>query len=356
MGDNKLILSNLTSDRNQQIILKSHPVGEPKESDFILVETSIPDPNEGEILTRTIYLSLDPYIRGRISGNYSYTAPVELNAVVVGGTVSQVIKSHHPQFQVGDFVLNANGWQTYGIAKPENLQRIDPNNVPLSYSLGVLGMPGLTAYAALLEIGKPQAGETVVVSAASGAVGAVAGQIAKIKGCRVVGIVGDDQKRDFIVHELGFDVGINRKTAELNSALKLAAPNGIDVYFDNTAGVILETVMQQINLGARIALVGLISEYNAISAPPGPNLRPLLIKRALIKGFLVSDYQHLLHDFVNDVSGWIISGKIKYKEDIVIGLENAPRAFIGLLRGENFGKLIIKVSDDPTPTATPGGK
>ncbi|MBC1224741.1 NADP-dependent oxidoreductase [Nostoc sp. UCD121] len=333
---------------NKQIILKSRPVGEPKESDFALVETPTPEPGEAEILSRTIYLSLDPYMRGRISASESYAASVELNSAIVGGTVSQVIKSNHPQFQVGDFVLSNNGWQTYAVSKGETLRKLDPTQAPLSYSLGVLGMPGLTAYAALLDIGQPKEGETVVVSAASGAVGAVAGQIAKIKGARVVGIVGSDDKRDYIVKELGFDVGINRKTQKLDSALKEAAPNGIDVYYDNTAGVILETVLQQINLGARIPLVGLISEYNATSTPSGPNLMPLLIKRALIKGFLVSDYQHRFNDFLRDVSGWLQSGQLKYKEDVVIGLENAPRAFIGLLRGENFGKLIVKVNDDPT--------
>ncbi|MBC6433149.1 NADP-dependent oxidoreductase [Nostoc sp. HG1] len=333
---------------NKQIILKSRPVGEPKESDFALVETPIPEPGEGEILSRTIYLSLDPYMRGRISAGESYAASVELGSVIVGGTVSQVIKSNHPQFQVGDFVLSNNGWQTYGVSKGETLRKLDPTQAPLSYSLGVLGMPGLTAYAALLDIGQPKEGETVVVSAASGAVGAVAGQIAKIKGTRVVGIVGSDDKRDYIVKELGFDVGINRKTQQLDSALKEAAPNGIDVYYDNTAGVILEAVLQQINLGARIPLVGLISEYNATSTPPGPNLRPLLIKRALIKGFLVGDYQHRFNDFLHDVSGWLQSGQLKYREDVVDGLENAPGAFIGLLRGDNFGKLIVKVNDDPT--------
>ena len=333
---------------NKQIILKSRPVGEPKESDFALVETPTPEPGEGEILSRTIYLSLDPYMRGRLSASESYAASVELNSAIVGGTVSQVIKSNHPQFQVGDFVLSNNGWQTYAVSKGETLRKLDPTQAPLSYSLGVLGMPGLTAYAALLDIGQPKEGETVVVSAASGAVGAVAGQIAKIKGARVVGIVGSDDKRDYIVKELGFDVGINRKTQELDSALKEAAPNGIDVYYDNTAGVILETVLQQINLGARIPLVGLISEYNATSTPPGPNLRPLLVKRALIKGFLVGDYQHRLNDFLRDVSGWLQSGQLKYKEDVVMGLEKAPRAFIGLLRGDNFGKLIVKVNDDPT--------
>ncbi|QLE51756.1 NADP-dependent oxidoreductase [Nostoc sp. C057] len=333
---------------NKQIILKSRPVGEPKESDFALVETPTPEPGEGEILSRTIYLSLDPYMRGRLSAGESYAASVELNSAIVGGTVSQVIKSNYPQFQVGDFVLSNNGWQTYAVSKGETLRKLDPTQAPLSYSLGVLGMPGLTAYAALLDIGQPKEGETVVVSAASGAVGAVAGQIAKIKGARVVGIVGSDDKRDYIVKELGFDVGINRKTQELDSALKEAAPNGIDVYYDNTAGVILETVLQQINLGARIPLVGLISEYNATSTPSGPNLMSLLIKRALIKGFLVSDYQHRFNDFLRDVSGWLQSGQLKYKEDVVMGLENAPHAFIGLLRGDNFGKLIVKVNDDPT--------
>ncbi|MEH2053368.1 NADP-dependent oxidoreductase [Nostoc sp.] len=333
---------------NKQIILKSRPVGEPKENDFALVETPTPEPGEGEILSRTIYLSLDPYMRGRISAGKSYAAPVELGSVIVGGTVSQVIKSNHPQFQVGDFVLSSNGWQTYAVSKGETLRKLDPTQAPLSYSLGVLGMPGLTAYAALLDIGQPKEGETVVVSAASGAVGAVVGQIAKIKGARVVGIVGSDDKRDYIVKELGFDVGINRKTQELDSALKEAAPNGIDVYYDNTAGVILEAVLQQINLGARIPLVGLISEYNATSTPPGPNLRPLLVKRALIKGFLVGDYQHRFNDFLHDVSGWLQSGQLKYREDVADGLEKAPAAFIGLLRGDNFGKLIVKVNDDPT--------
>lgn len=330
---------------NKQILLKSYPIGEPKASDFALVETPIPEPGEGEILSRTIYLSLDPYMRGSMSQSQSYAAAVELNSVILGGTVSQVVKSNHPQFQAGDFVLSGNGWQTYAVSKSETLRKLDPSQAPLSYSLGVLGMPGHTAYAALLNIGQPQAGETVVISAASGAVGAVAGQIAKIKGARVVGIVGSDEKRDFILKELGFDAAINRKTQELYPALKEAAPNGIDVYFDNTAGVILETVLQQINLGARIALVGLISQYNAISPPPGPNLRPLLIKRALIKGFLVRDYRHQLDDFLRDVSGWLKSSQIKYKEDVVVGLENAPSAFIGLLQGENFGKLIVKVSE-----------
>ncbi|MUG93547.1 zinc-binding dehydrogenase [Scytonema sp. UIC 10036] len=331
---------------NKQILLKSRPVGEPTESDFALVETSIPEPGDGEILTRTIYLSLDPYMRGRIGAGKSYTTNVELNSAIVGGTVSQVVKSNHPHFQARDFVLDYNGWQTFGVSKAESLRKLDPTQAPISYALGVLGMPGMTAYFALLDIGQPKVGETVVISAASGAVGSVAGQIAKIKGSRVIGIVGSDEKRDFVVKELGFDGAINRKKQELNAALQEAAPNGIDVYFDNTAGVILETVLHQINLGARIPLVGLISEYNAVSPPPGPNLRPLLINRAVIKGFLVRDYQHRQNEFLSDVSNWLKSGKLKYKEDVVVGLENAPRAFIGLLQGENFGKLIVKVGDE----------
>jgi hypothetical protein len=337
----------MPNSTNQQILLKSHPVGEPKESDFARVETPIPEPGEGEVLNRTIYLSLDPYMRGRMSDRESYASPVELGSVMVGGTVSQVVKSNHPQFSAGDFVLSYDGWQAYGVSKGETLRKLDPNQAPISYALGITGMPGMTAYFALLDIGQPQAGETVVVSAASGAVGSVAGQIAKLKGCRVVGVAGSEAKCDYVVKELGFDACINRKTQDLSSALKTACPNGIDVYFDNTAGPILEAVLQQINLGARIPLVGLISQYNAENPPPGPNLMPLLVKRALIKGFLVSDYQHRQAEFVNDVSQWLQEGKLKYKEDVVEGLENAPHAFIGLLQGKNFGKLIVKVSDDP---------
>ncbi|MDF5713673.1 MAG: NADP-dependent oxidoreductase [Rhizonema sp. NSF051] len=338
----------MTSSTNQQILLKSRPVGEPKESDFALVETPIPEPGEGEVLNRTIYLSLDPYMRGRMSDRESYAAPVKLGSVMVGGTVSQVVKSNHPQFSTGDFVLSYDGWQAYGISKGETLRSLDPNQAPISYALSVTGMPGMTAYFALLDIGQPKSGETVVVSAATGAVGSVVGQIAKIKGCRVVGVVGSDAKSDYAVKELGFDACINRKTQELSSALKAACPNGIDVYFDNTAGPILEVVLQQLNLGARIPLVGLISEYNAESPPLGPNLMPLLVKRALIKGFLVGDYLHRQSEFLNDVSQWLREGKLKYKEDLVENLENAPQAFMGLLQGKNFGKLIVKVSDDPT--------
>lgn len=338
----------MSESMNQQILLKSYPTGAPQGSDFALVETAIPEPKDKEVLTRTIYLSLDPYMRGRMSSRESYAAPAELGKVMMGSTVSQVVKSKHPRFSKGEFVVGYDGWQAYGISKGETLKKIDPNQVPLSYALGITGMPGMTAYFALLDIGKPQAGETVVVSAASGAVGAVVGQIAKIKGCRAVGVVGSDEKCDYVVNELGFDACINRKTQDLNSALKTACPDGIDVYVDHTAGPILEAVLQQINLGARIPLVGLISQYNAEQLPNGPNLMPLLVKRALIKGFLVGDYQDRYAEFIQEVSQWLQAGKLKYKEDIVKGLEAAPDAFIGLLQGQNFGKLIVQVGDDLT--------
>lgn len=333
---------------SQQILLKRYPTGAPTEQDFTCVETAISKLGDGEVLNRTIYLSLDPYMRGRMSERASYASPVVLGAVMVGSTVSQVVKSNHSQFSVGDFVVGYDGWQSYAIAKGETLRKLDPTQLPISYDLGITGMPGMTAYFALLDIGKPKAGETVVVSAASGAVGALVGQIAKIKQCRAVGIVGSDEKCDYLVNELGFDACINRKTQDLNSALKAACPNGIDVYVDHTAGPILEAVLQQINLGARIPLVGLISQYNAEALPPGPNLMPLLVKRALIKGFLVGDYQERRAEFIQDMSQWLQDGKLKYKEDVVKGLENATHAFIGLLQGENFGKLIVQISDDPS--------
>ena len=337
-------MSNIVS---QQILLKRYSTSAPTEQDFTCVETPIPELGDSEVLNRTIYLSLDPYMRGRMSDRASYASPVALGSVMVGSTVSQVVKSNHSQFSVGDFVVGYDGWQSYAIAKGDTLKKIDPNQLPLSYALGITGMPGMTAYFALLDIGKPKEGETIVVSAASGAVGSIVGQLAKIKKCRAVGIVGSDEKCDYLVNELGFDACINRKTQDLNSALQATCPNGIDIYVDHTAGPILEAVLHQINLGARIPLVGLISQYNAKTLPPGPNLMPLLVKRALIKGFLVGDYQERHAEFIEDMSQWLRDG-IKYKEDVVKGLENAIHAFIGLFEGDNFGKLIVQISDDPS--------
>ena len=336
----------MKDSKNKQVLLKSRPQGKPDEGNFEIVERDIPTPAEDELLLRTVYLSIDPYMRGQMSDRESYASPVELGSVMVGATVGKVERSNHAGLTEGDFVLSYGGWQTHALAKGKDVRKLDVSpSIPLSYFLGILGMPGQTAYCALLDIGQPKAGETVVVSAASGAVGSVVGQIAKIKGCRAVGVVGSDEKCDYITKELGYDEAINRQTQDLLPALKAACPNGIDVYYDNTAGPILEAVLQWINLDARIPLVGLISQYNATEMPPGSNLMPLLVKRSLIKGFLVGDYQDQHETFHQEVSQWIKDGKLRYKEDIVQGLENAPTAFADQLQGENFGKLIIQVSE-----------
>jgi NADPH-dependent curcumin reductase CurA len=269
---------------------------------------------------------------------------------MVGGTVSQVAESKNRAFAAGDFVLGYDGWQEYGLSDEAGLRKLDPGQAPLSFALGVLGMPGLTAYAALLRIGDPQPGETVVVSAAAGAVDSLVGQIAKLKECRVVGLSGSDDKCRFVVDTLGFDECINYKTADLAAALRAACPEGIDIYYDNVAGRILEIVLGQINLHGRIPLVGLISQYNATTPPPGPNLMPLLVKRAKIEGFLVGDHQDLAPTFQTEMTEWIKSGHIHPQEDIVDGLVNAPEAFLGLFSGRNLGKLIVRVSPDPSGT------
>ena len=267
---------------------------------------------------------------------------------MVGGTVSQVIASNNPAFAAGDYVQGYDGWQEYAASGGQELRKLDPAQAPISYALGVLGMPGMTAYVALLDVGRPKPGETVVVSAASGAVGSVAGQIARIMGCRAVGVAGSDEKCAYVTGALGLAACINYKTQDLDEALSAACPGGIDVYYDNVAGPILAAVLRHINIGARIPLVGLISQYNASPEPPGPNLRPLLTRRALIQGFLVGDHSQRMPDFLADVSRWLREGKMTYKEDIVVGLENAPAAFPKLFTGGNFGKLLVRVSEDPT--------
>jgi len=333
---------------NRQVLLRRRPSGMPEPGDFELVESPVPTPGEGEFLCRTIYLSLDPYMRGRISGGQSYAASVEPGQVIVGGTVGEVIESGHPGVAQGDLVLGYDGWQAYAVSRGVGVRKLDPEQAPISTALGVLGMPGMTAYVGLLDIGQPKPEETVVVSAASGAVGSAVGQIAKIKGCRVVGIAGSQDKCDYVVRDLGFDACVNYRTGDLVQALRKACPTGIDVYFENVGGDVQKAVLQLINLNARIPLCGLISEYNAVEPPSGPNWRPLLINRALIKGFIVSDHVNRMGDFLADCSRWVREGKLKYREDVVVGLENAPEAFIGLLQGKNFGKLLVRVSDDPT--------
>ena len=333
---------------NRRIVLRRHPVGMPRPDDFDLVESPLPSPGDGEVLCRTIYLSLDPYMRGRISGVRSYAQPVVPGQVIVGATVGEVIESKHAGLAKGDIVLGYDGWQSHAVAKGGALRKLDPRQAPISTALGVLGMPGMTAYVGLLDIGQPKPGETVVVSAASGAVGSAVGQIARIKGARAVGIAGSQDKCDYVVRELGFDNCVNYKTGDLAAALRAACPGGVDVYFENVGGDVLRSVMTLLNQNARIPLCGLISEYNATESTPGPNLRPLLFNRVLLKGFIVSDHLARLGEFLKDCGGWLREGRLKHREDIVIGLEKAPEAFIGLLQGKNFGKLLVRVGEDPT--------
>jgi NADPH-dependent curcumin reductase len=333
---------------NRQVRLRRRPVGAPTADDFSIVDSPMPVVRDGEVLRRTIYLSLDPYMRGRMNEARSYAPSVALDDVMVGGTVSQVIESRHPSYQPDDLVVGMDGWQQYVSSVPTGLRPIDRSVAPISTALGVLGMPGLTAYVGLLDIGRAAAGETVVVSAASGAVGSVVGQIARLKGCRAVGIAGGQTKCDYIVNDLRFDAAVDYKRDGFAEALRDACPNGIDVYFDNVAGPVLETVLRYINRGARIPLCGLISQYNATDPPRGPNLAPLVTNRAIIHGFLVIDHFDRFSAFLNECGAWVRSGDLRYREDIVDGLDVAPQAFIGLLQGRNFGKLLVRVAPDPS--------
>jgi NADPH-dependent curcumin reductase CurA len=333
---------------NRQILLRTRPEGKPSADNFEIVSTPVPPLPPDGVLRRTIYLSLDPYMRGRMSEGPSYTAPVALGQVMVGGTVAQVVDSRNPAFAAGDFVTAYDGWQEFGVSSGNDIRKLDPSIAPISTGQGVLGMPGMTAYVGLLDIGQPKTGETVVVSAASGAVGSVVGQIAKIAGCRAVGIAGSQEKCDYVVRELGFDACVNYKNREFPVELKAACPHGIDVYFENVGGAVLSAVLRLLNLNARIPLCGMISEYNALETPAGPNLRPLLVKRAMIKGFIVWDHNDRMPAFLKDCSTWIREGRLKFREDIVEGLDAAPSALLKLYEGANFGKLLVRVSPDPT--------
>ncbi len=331
---------------NTQVIFRSRPDGVPTESNFEVIKAPMPVAGDGLVLRQTIYLSVDPYMRGRMSEQKSYVEGAKLGEPMVGQTVSRVIESKNPRFKPGDYVLTSDGWQEYGISDGKGLRKIDPALAPVSWSLGVLGMPGLTAYVGLLDIGKPKEGETVVVSAAAGAVGSIAGQIAKIKGCRAVGTAGTDEKCAYVVDELGFDACINYKTADLGAALKEECPDGIDVYFDNVGGPLLEAVLKRINLHARIPLIGLISQYNDSKPRQGPNFGYILVNRATVQGMIVFDHFDRITEFTRDMTEWLRAGQIKYREDVVQGLENAPRAFIGLFAGENIGKRVVQVSPE----------
>ncbi len=338
---------------NRRIVLAARPQGAPQSSDFSMISEPIPDLGEGEIISRTIYLSLDPYMRGRMNEGKSYAAPVEIGETMCGGTVSQVLKSNNPEFAKDDYILTYDGWQEYAISDGKGARKLNPTQAPISTAVGVLGMPGMTAYMGLLEIGQPQSGETVVVAAATGAVGSNVGQIARLKGCRVVGIAGSREKCEFALNELGFDACINYKDAGFRDSLKTACPEGIDVYFENVGGMVFEAIIPLLNFQSRIPVCGLIAHYNDTELPSGPNVLPKLMRmvltqRVTIQGFIVSDFSNKQGAFLRDMSKWIADGKIKYKEDIVEGLDNAVGAFQGLLEGNNFGKLLIQVSDDPT--------
>jgi len=335
---------------SRRVLLKRRPVGEPRVEDFEIEEAPLPEPGADQVLLRTIYLSLDPYMRGRMNEGPSYTGTANpaLGDVMVGGTVSEVVHSNNERFSAGDIVAGSEGWRSHSIATGAALRKLDSKAAPISTALGVLGMPGLTAYVGLLDIGQPKPGETVVVSAAAGAVGSAVGQMAKIKGCRAVGVAGGRAKCEHVVKELGFDECVDYKSQDVYTALKLACPKGIDVYFDNVGGPVLDAVMRLINRDARIPICGLISEYNATEPPRGPNIRPLLFNRATMRGFIVSDHADRSGEFLREAIGWVQAGRLRYREDIVEGRENAPRACIGLLRGEKFGKRLIRVGADPT--------
>jgi NADPH-dependent curcumin reductase CurA len=333
----------------RRVVLVRRPPGEPTEADFRVEEAPVPECGPKEVLVRNIYLSLDPYMRGRMRDVASYAPPVGIGEVMTGGTVGEVVASNHPGFKAGDFVEERLGWQQYGISQGVGLRKIDPKLAPISTANGVLGMPGMTAYFGLLEVGKPKPGETVVVSAASGAVGQIVGQIAKINGCRVVGIAGGAKKCAFVTDDLGFDACVDYKGADFRQALQQACPDGIDVYFDNVGGAVSDAVFMNLNFFARVSLCGAISQYNADKPEMGPRLLGLFVgRRVNMRGFIVSDFIQHWPAAMKQMGAWVRAGRIKYKEDIVQGIENAPRAFIGLLRGENFGKLQVQVGTDPT--------
>jgi NADPH-dependent curcumin reductase CurA len=329
---------------NRQVLLKSRPEGAPSLDNFELVDAPIPEPGEGEVLMRTLYLSLDPYMRGRMSAAKSYAAPAAVGRPMVGGTVGRIVASRHPGYAAGDVVLGYGGWQEYALSNGAGLRKLDPAGAPVSTALGVLGMPGMTAYVGLLEIGRPQPGETVVVAAASGAVGSVVGQIAKIRGCRAVGIAGGAEKCRFVAGELGFDACVDHRAPDFARQLEAACPKGIDVYFENVGGRVQQTVWPLLNEFARVPVCGLIAQYNATTATPGPDMVSVLRKRLLLRGFIVSDFAARQADFLREAGEWVRTGRLKYREDIVDGLEQAPAAFLGLLEGRNFGKLLVRIA------------
>jgi len=335
--------------RNRRWVLASRPHGAPIADNFRLEEDDIATPGEGQVLLRTVFLSLDPYMRGRMSDAPSYSPPVKIGEVMCGATVSRVVKSQHPDFAEGDWVLGYSGWQDYDISGGEGLVKLGDNPPHPSWSLGILGMPGFTAYMGLLDIGQPKSGETLVVAAATGPVGATVGQIGKIKGCRVVGVAGGSEKCRHAVDVLGFDHCIDHHAEDFAEQLAAACPQGIDIYFENVGGKVFDAVLPLLNTSARIPLCGLVSGYNATDLPAGPDRIPLLMatllkKRIRLQGFIIGqDYGHRIHEFQQEMEQWIRQEIIQYREQLIDGLENAPDAFIGLLEGKNFGKVVVQI-------------
>ena len=342
---------NGASVQSTQIVLRSRPDGEPTRDDFETVTTELPPLEDGQVLLRVRYLSLDPYMRGRMSEAESYADPVQLGDVMVGATVCEVVESRSPQRAVGDQVLSYSGWQTHAVADARHMRSLDPDAAPVSTALGVLGMPGFTAYAGLLVIGRPQPGETVVVAAATGPVGSAVGQIARIKGARAVGIAGGPEKCRALLDDFGFDAAVDHRAPDFRERLAEAVPDGIDVYFENVGGAVQRAVLPHLNLYARVPVCGLVAGYNATGAPEGPDrldgfMRRVLVKSLTVRGFIVSEFeQEHQPQFLQDMSGWVREGRVRYREDVTVGLDHAVDAFNGMLAGRNFGKALVQVGD-----------
>ncbi len=328
---------------NKQVLLASRPQGAITPENFRIAESPAPKPGPGEVLVRNVWLSLDPYMRGRMSDAKSYVKPVEIGEVMVGQTVGEVVESQDAAFKAGDKVLTSLGWQLMGVAKAGELNKIDASRVPASYYLGILGMPGITAWFGLHEIGQPKAGDTLVVSAASGAVGSVVGQLGKIAGCRVVGIAGGKAKCDYVRDELGFDAVVDYKAGNFDADLRAAVPKGVDVYFENVGGEMLDTMLGRMRVFSRIIVCGLIAEYNATEPYGYKRLRSILVNRIKMQGMIVFDWKDRYGEAVKGLAGHLAAGKLKYRESVVEGLDNAPQGLIGLLKGENFGKQLVRL-------------
>ena len=337
---------------NRRIVLASRPVGAPTEENFRLETSPMPLPKDGQVLLRNIFLSLDPYMRGRMSNAPSYAEPVKINDVMAGATICRIETSRHPDYKEGEWVLAYSGWQDYALSDGSGLTRLGTNPKNPSHALGILGMPGFTAYMGLLDIGRPKQGETLVVAAATGPVGATVGQIGKLKGCRVIGVAGGGEKCRYAKEVLGFDECLDHKSSDFAGQLRQACSKGIDIYFESVGGKVFDAVLPLLNTKARIPLCGLISQYNATHLPEGPNrlsllMGTILVKRIKVQGFIIfDDYGHRYDEFAKDMSQWLATGQIKYREHLIEKLERAPKAFIGMLEGQNFGKLVVRVNDE----------